>query len=100
MTWSSFRNLQGVELQYLQAYGHEDPIMHTTNEEQLNGLVEPNVDPQVLASSSQSVKLPLKHSVIVVFIANEENSSITGIGVDGFVKDGLLESSRQDPCFG
>ena len=42
-----------TELGYLQAYGHEDPNMHTTNEAQLYGLVEPNVHPQVLASSSQ-----------------------------------------------
>ena len=42
-----------TELGYLQAYGHEDPNMHTTNEAQLYGLVEANVHPQVLASSSQ-----------------------------------------------
>jgi len=37
----------------LQAYGHEDPNMHTTNEAQLYGQVEPNIHPQVLAPSSQ-----------------------------------------------
>uniref|UniRef100_A0A804PDB9 Uncharacterized protein n=1 Tax=Zea mays TaxID=4577 RepID=A0A804PDB9_MAIZE len=36
------------------AYGHKDPNIHTTNEAQLYGLVEPNVHPQALASSSQS----------------------------------------------
>ncbi|KAF8783935.1 hypothetical protein HU200_000109 [Digitaria exilis] len=34
-------------------YGHEDPNMHSNNEAQLYGLVEPNVHQQVLASSSQ-----------------------------------------------
>ncbi|CAD6265654.1 unnamed protein product [Miscanthus lutarioriparius] len=42
-----------TELGYLQAYGHEDPNMHTTNEAQLYGQVEPNIHPQVLAPSSQ-----------------------------------------------
>uniref|UniRef100_A0A804QZY0 GBF-interacting protein 1 N-terminal domain-containing protein n=1 Tax=Zea mays TaxID=4577 RepID=A0A804QZY0_MAIZE len=37
------------------AYSHEDPNMHTNNEAQLYGLVEPNVHPQVLASSSQAL---------------------------------------------
>lgn len=37
----------------MQAYGHKDPNIHTTNEAQLYGLVEPNVHPQALASSSQ-----------------------------------------------
>jgi hypothetical protein len=36
-----------------QAYGHEDPNMHPNNEANLYGLVETNVHPQVLASSSQ-----------------------------------------------
>ena len=43
------------------------------------------------------VKPPLKHSVIAVFIANEENSSVTGIGVDGLVKDGLLDKLKTGP---
>ncbi|KAG2610230.1 hypothetical protein PVAP13_4KG175200 [Panicum virgatum] len=34
-------------------YSHEDPNMHSNNEAQLYGLVEPNVHQQVLASSSQ-----------------------------------------------
>ncbi|VAI48162.1 unnamed protein product [Triticum turgidum subsp. durum] len=45
------------------------------------------------------VKPPLKHSVIAVFIANEENSSVTGIGVDGLVKDGLLDKLKTGPLF-
>ncbi|KAL6911756.1 hypothetical protein ACP4OV_000561 [Aristida adscensionis] len=45
------------------------------------------------------VKPALKHSVVAVFIANEENSSVTGIGVDGLVKDGLLDKLKTGPLF-
>ncbi|KAF0934668.1 hypothetical protein E2562_026416, partial [Oryza meyeriana var. granulata] len=45
------------------------------------------------------VKPVLKHSVIAVFIANEENSLITGVGVDGLVKDGLLDKLKNGPLF-
>ncbi|KAG8071938.1 hypothetical protein GUJ93_ZPchr0006g42429 [Zizania palustris] len=45
------------------------------------------------------VKPALKHSVIAVFIANEENSLISGIGVDGLVKDGLLDKLKHGPLF-
>ena len=38
---------------FFQAYSHEDPNMHPSNEAQLYGLVDPNVHQQVLASSSQ-----------------------------------------------
>jgi acetylornithine deacetylase len=43
------------------------------------------------------VKPALKHSVIAVFICNEENSSVTGIGVDGLVKDKLLDKLKTGP---
>lgn len=39
----------------------------------------------------------LKHSVVAVFIANEENSSVVGIGVDGLVKNGLLNKLKAGP---
>lgn len=39
----------------------------------------------------------LKSTVVAVFIANEENSSITGIGVDALVKDGLLNKLKNGP---
>lgn len=39
----------------------------------------------------------LKNTVVAVFIANEENSSIPGIGVDGLVKDGLLDHLKDGP---
>ncbi|KAE9613098.1 hypothetical protein Lal_00027698 [Lupinus albus] len=41
----------------------------------------------------------LKSTVVAVFIANEENSSITGVGVDALVKDALLDNLKQGPLF-
>lgn len=39
----------------------------------------------------------LKNTVVAVFIANEENSSVPGIGVDALVKDGLLNHLKDGP---
>ncbi|KAF3625745.1 hypothetical protein FXO38_29605 [Capsicum annuum] len=39
----------------------------------------------------------LKSTVVAVFIASEENSSIPGVGVDALVKDGLLDKLKQGP---
>lgn len=44
-------------------------------------------------------KPKLKSSVVAVFIANEENSSISGIGVDALMKDGLLDKLKNGPLF-
>ncbi|KAI4303317.1 hypothetical protein MLD38_038963 [Melastoma candidum] len=44
-------------------------------------------------------KPQLKSSVIAVFIASEENSSIPGVGVDALVKDGLLNKLKGGPLF-
>jgi acetylornithine deacetylase len=44
-------------------------------------------------------KASLKTTVVAVFIANEENSSVLGVGVDGLVKDGLLENLKPGPLF-
>eukprot|EP00249_Psilotum_nudum_P011772 c23370_g1_i2 orf=643-1950(-) len=41
----------------------------------------------------------LKHTVVAVFIANEENSSVLGVGIDALVKDGLLDKLRTGPLF-
>ncbi|XP_020589779.1 acetylornithine deacetylase [Phalaenopsis equestris] len=41
----------------------------------------------------------LKNTVVAVFIANEENSSVLGIGVDALVKDGLLDKLKHGPLF-
>ncbi|RWV92821.1 hypothetical protein GW17_00044767 [Ensete ventricosum] len=42
-------------------------------------------------------KPKLKNTVVAVFIANEENSSVLGVGVDALVKDGLLDKLKAGP---
>ncbi|KAL6175990.1 hypothetical protein ACLB2K_052626 [Fragaria x ananassa] len=44
-------------------------------------------------------KLKLNSTVVVVLIANEENSAISGVGVDALVKDGLLNKLKDGPLF-
>ncbi|KAK9927933.1 hypothetical protein M0R45_025093 [Rubus argutus] len=44
-------------------------------------------------------KPKLKSTVVAVFIANEENSAIAGVGVDALVKDGLLNKLKEGPLF-
>lgn len=44
-------------------------------------------------------KPQLKSTVVAVFIASEENSSIPGVGVDALVKDGLLNKLKEGPLF-
>lgn len=44
-------------------------------------------------------KPKLKSTVVVVFIANEENSAITGVGVDALVKAGLLDKLKDGPLY-
>ncbi|XP_048447500.1 acetylornithine deacetylase-like [Pyrus x bretschneideri] len=44
-------------------------------------------------------KPKLKSTVVAVFIANEENSSISGVAVDALVKDGLLSKLKDGPLF-
>lgn len=44
-------------------------------------------------------KPKLKSTVIAVFIASEENSAITGVGVDALVKDGLLNMLKGGPLY-
>ncbi|KAF3791011.1 Acetylornithine deacetylase [Nymphaea thermarum] len=45
------------------------------------------------------VKPTLKCTVVAVFIANEENSSILGVGVDALVTAGLLNKLKDGPLF-
>ncbi|PKA60079.1 IAA-amino acid hydrolase ILR1-like 1 [Apostasia shenzhenica] len=45
------------------------------------------------------VRPPLKNTVVAVFIANEENSSVLGVGVDALMKDGLLDKLKHGPLF-
>ncbi|CAI9095393.1 OLC1v1031338C3 [Oldenlandia corymbosa var. corymbosa] len=42
-------------------------------------------------------KPKLQSTVVAVFIASEENSSIPGVGVDALVKDGLLDKLKHGP---
>ncbi|GAU42895.1 hypothetical protein TSUD_232060 [Trifolium subterraneum] len=43
----------------------------------------------------------LKSTVVAVFIANEENSAITGVGVDALVQDGFwIDTADKQPCVG
>ncbi|KAF5729701.1 acetylornithine deacetylase [Tripterygium wilfordii] len=44
-------------------------------------------------------KPKLKSSVIAVFIASEENSSIPGVGVDALGRQGLLDNLKGGPLF-
>jgi acetylornithine deacetylase len=44
-------------------------------------------------------KIPLKQSVVVIFISNEENSSFTGIGVDYLMKEGYMDQLKAGPLF-
>lgn len=44
-------------------------------------------------------KPQLNSTVVAVFIASEENSSIPGVGVDALVKDGLLNNLKQGPLY-
>ncbi|EPS71024.1 hypothetical protein M569_03733, partial [Genlisea aurea] len=41
----------------------------------------------------------LKSTVVAVFIASEENSSIPGVGVDALVKEGLLDKLKHGPLY-
>uniref|UniRef100_A0A0D6R0C2 Acetylornithine deacetylase n=1 Tax=Araucaria cunninghamii TaxID=56994 RepID=A0A0D6R0C2_ARACU len=45
------------------------------------------------------VKPKLKSTVVAVFIANEENSTVLGVGVDALVKEGLLNKLKDGPLF-
>lgn len=44
-------------------------------------------------------KPSLKSTIVAVFIANEEDSSQPGVGVDALVKEGLLDYLKEGPLF-
>lgn len=44
-------------------------------------------------------KPKLRTSVVVVFIANEENSTLVGIGIDQLAKEGNLDFLKNGPLF-
>ena len=45
------------------------------------------------------LKLKLKTSIVIVFIANEENGSFPGIGIDQLAKEGYLDELKDGPLF-
>lgn len=44
-------------------------------------------------------KVALKHDVVVVFIANEENGTFSGVGVDQLALEGYLDDLKRGPLF-
>jgi len=53
----------------------------------------------LLVAHLAETKPKLSFTLVIVFIANEENSEISGIGVDGLVKNGKLDHLRSGPMF-
>jgi acetylornithine deacetylase len=49
--------------------------------------------------SLAELKPALKHSVVVIFIANEENSTFVGVGVDQLAKEGHMDHLKAGPVF-
>jgi acetylornithine deacetylase len=49
--------------------------------------------------SLAEARVPLKTSVVAVFIVNEENGSFKGIGVDQLVKEGYLNHLKAGPVY-
>jgi len=46
-----------------------------------------------------TTKPQLKHSIVAVFIANEENGTFVNIGVDQLAKDHYLDDLKNGPLF-
>ena len=44
-------------------------------------------------------KIQLKSTIVMIFIANEEDSGFLGVGVDQLVKEGYLDSLKNGPLF-
>lgn len=44
-------------------------------------------------------KPKLKHSIVVIFIANEENSTFVGVGIDQLAKEGYMDHLKNGPLF-
>lgn len=44
-------------------------------------------------------KVQLETTIVVIFIANEENSTFVGIGVDQLAKEGHMDELKQGPLF-
>jgi acetylornithine deacetylase len=44
-------------------------------------------------------RLQLQHTIVVIFIANEENGTFKGVGVDQLDKEGYMENLKAGPLF-
>jgi len=44
-------------------------------------------------------KIQLETTIVVIFIANEENSTFVGIGVDQLAKEGYMDELKSGPLF-
>lgn len=53
----------------------------------------------LLAAHLAETKPKLAFTLVIVFIANEENSEIPDIGIDGLVKNGKLDHLKKGPMF-
>ena len=51
-----------------------------------------------MASLAES-KVQLEATIVVIFIANEENSTFVGLGVDQLAKEGHMDELKQGPVF-
>lgn len=79
-----------------------DPFSLSINGDQLRGRGTTDCLGHVallteLLKKLAETKLKLKSSVVVIFIASEENNSIPGIGVDQLFKDGYFDNLKGGP---
>lgn len=44
-------------------------------------------------------KVALKHDIVVIFIANEENGTFSGVGVDQLALEGYMDDLKRGPLF-
>lgn len=44
-------------------------------------------------------KPKLKHTIVIIFIANEENSTFVGVGIDQLAKEGYMDHLKNGPLF-
>lgn len=52
-----------------------------------------------LMASLAEAKPPLKSTIVVIFIANEENGTFKGIGVDQLAAEGYMDKLLSGPLF-
>ena len=45
------------------------------------------------------LKIEIETTIVMIFIANEENSTFVGIGVDQLEKEGYMDELKNGPLF-